>query len=490
MGTFAIKNDLEKRLFQLRRSVFCPAPPGVGCIAEQGAEDEAVLLLEELSGRPVDESLRIQPFPPHILIKIHQRAEARRFVEYRVLGISLSCLLFVKRKPAVGHDVGRIFVGGEARHAGFFHPVAAPRVDVETGLRTEGGNQVVPGGIAVGVSPKIGLQALSEGFRTHLPGEHVHHDGRLVVDDVAVDEPGVLQIVERTPDRIGTDRAVLRISRRIVRLQVVQPVVDGREGRPDYLRSEPVGEYLLGPYVVEPFHRHIVAEPHMGGLVGDELCPVEQFVHGGRRTKENAPVVVERGSGMLHAAVLEIGQHDEIVFCKRIGDAGVFLHKREGVEDQPEDVGLLGQSGGIGLPVIHRDGPAAAFCEGALELSGHEREEIGAERLGLREADGLAVVGFRRLLLDIGIGHGRPIVRNGQRQRVPGLEVRLVEAGKERARAVGNQQRVEEIVSPVERPVSRRKSDFDAVLPFDRVSLTDYNVFIFNVYEWRISIDA
>ena len=216
-------------------------------------------------------------------------------------------------------------------------------------------------------------------------------------------------------------------------------MVHFRIGRADHLGGEPVGEDFLGPDIVEPFHRHIVAEPHVGRFMRDQLRATEQFVGRGGCAQEDAPVIVERGTGMFHTAVLEVGQHNEVVFGKRIGDTGIFFQIIQRIKDQREYLGLLGQFLRIGFPVIHRKGPSGAFGKGTFEFSGHKGEKIGAERLRFREADGLAPVVFLGFFFDIRIGNGRPTIRNGKRQRIPRLEVRLVEAGKQRARAVGDE---------------------------------------------------
>ena len=222
-----------------------------------------------------------------------------------------------------------------------------------------------------------------------------------------------------------------------------------RKGRTDDLRGKPVGKDLLGPDIVEPFHGDVVAEPHVGRLMGDELRPVEQFVSRRLGPQKDATVIVERGTGMFHAAVLEIGQHNEVVFGEGIGDARIFFHEIERIEDQGEDSGFLGQFGGIGLPIIHGDGPAIPFGEIAFKTPRDERKKIRAERLGLGEADRLASDRVRRLLFNVRIRYGGPVFRYGKRQLVTGFQVRLVEAGEERAGAVGHEQRIEKFIASI-----------------------------------------
>ena len=130
----------------------------------------------------------------------------------------------------------------------------------------------------------------------------------------------------------------------------------------------------------------------MGRLVRDQLGAVEQLLLRGRLAQEDAAVVVERGAGMLHAAVLEVGQHDEIILGKRVGDAGIGFHIIERVEDEPENGGFLGQFRGIRFAVVHRYGPTVFRGHIALKTAGDKGEEIRAQRFGLCKGDAAPAV--------------------------------------------------------------------------------------------------
>lgn len=56
----------------------------------------------------------------------------------------------------------------------------------------------------------------------------------------------------------------------------------------------------------------------------------EEVIHRGVRAEENAAVVVERGAGVFHTAVLEVGQDHEAVLRERVGDAHHIISLRDG----------------------------------------------------------------------------------------------------------------------------------------------------------------
>ena len=110
----------------------------------------------------------------------------------------------------------------------------------------------------------------------------------------------------------------------------VEFVVDRRKARVDDPCGHEVREHLLEPHVVEPFHRHEIAEPHVCGLVGDEACAPEQ-VHVRRRfVEQQAAGAVKNCTGVLHAVVLKRRDQREVEFLERVVDAGVVLEPVDG----------------------------------------------------------------------------------------------------------------------------------------------------------------
>ena len=295
----------------------------------------------------------------------------------------------------------------------------------------------------------------------------LHHDGSFLIDDRAVERARLAEVVEGLPDGVRARRPVHGIRRRVVGKEEAEVVVHLGKGGVDDLRRHEIGEDLFRPHVVEPVHRHEVAEPHVGGLVGDEGGAPEELVLGGRGVEHEARLPVEDRAGMLHAAVLKRGDEHEVELVERVRDAGVVFEPRQRRRVEVEDgVAVAGELFGVGLAVIHRHRPPVAHGGLRLEAARGEGEEVRRERLRLGEAEGRAVA--RRVRLrDRPVRHGLPAFGHVEREAEPRLQVRLVEDREGKAGAVGDEERVEEVVVPVERALSRDEADGDRVLPFD-----------------------
>ena len=226
----------------------------------------------------------------------------------------------------------------------------------------------------------------------------------------------------------------------------------GKRGVDDAGRHE-VGERLLQPDVVEPLHRHEVAEPHVRRLVGDEAGAAEMGVLRGALVEQQRVLVVEDGAGMLHAAVLKRRHEHEIELLERERDARVVLEpgQRGGVEVE-DGVGVAQQAVAVGLAVVHGHPPPVAFRRLHLELPGREGEQVAADGRRFGEVEPRPAVadlmGGERP-----VGHRAPPGRHVEAQPEPRLQVRLVEQRQGDARPVGHEQRVEEVVPAVERSV-------------------------------------
>lgn len=122
--------------------------------------------------------------------------------------------------------------------------------------------------------PEIGLEAELEFLFTDERFEISHHDGCFLIEDRAVDTAGIFQIVERLLDGVRPFAAIDIVGRRVVGQQEAKVVIDLREGRARHFRRHKIGEHLLQPHIVEPFHCDQVSKPHVGRLVGDE-APTE-----------------------------------------------------------------------------------------------------------------------------------------------------------------------------------------------------------------------
>ena len=165
---------------------------------------------------------------------------------------------------------------------------------------------------------------------------------------------------------------------------------------------------------------------------------------------------------MLHAAELESGQDDEVLFVEGAGHAGVGLEPVECGGALSEDRVQLGDLLRVGFAVIGRQRAPLAVVSPLLETSRSEGEEIRAQRTCRCEVERLSVGPFF-LFRDTRIRHTNPFGRQFERKREDGLQVGLVEAREDRPRTVGHGEGVEEVVVAVERLIARSESHADRV---------------------------
>ena len=98
------------------------------------------------------------------------------------------------------------------------------------------------------------------------PVAHVRvEDGALVeaLDHLLVEGVGRPEVVG---GRAG-ERDLDVVGRRVVLQEKSHVVIDRRKRRVDDLRRHEIREDLFHPHVVEPLHRHQIAEPQVRGLV-------------------------------------------------------------------------------------------------------------------------------------------------------------------------------------------------------------------------------
>ena len=170
---------------------------------------------------------------------------------------------------------------------------------------------------------------------------------------------------------------------------------------------------------------------------------------------------------MLHAAELESGQDDEVLFVEGAGHAGVGLKPVECGGALSEDRVQLGNLLWVGFAVIGRQRAPLAVVSPLLETSRSEGEEIRAQRTCRCEVERFSVGPFF-LFRDTRVRHTNPFGRQFERKREDGLQVRLVEAREDCPRTVGHGEGVEEVVVAVERLIARSESHADRV--FARLS--------------------
>ncbi len=147
--------------------------------------------------------------------------------------------------------------------------------------------------------------------------EHAQQARRLLVNDRAVGRLGIFQIRDLLIDRRRAVRRVDPVGQRLDRLIEALPHRLRRLHFRQRVVRHVLREAFLEPEVVEPAHRHQIAEPLMGQFVQHRFRAPVVIVHRRHGPEQNHVFVEKRRAGMLHPAVGKSGDQHLIVFRER-----------------------------------------------------------------------------------------------------------------------------------------------------------------------------
>ena len=98
-------------------------------------------------------------------------------------------------------------------------------------------------------------------------------------------------------------------------------MVDIRKARIDDLGCHETGKHFLRPYIVKPFHRDQVAEPHVRRLVRNQPGTPEQTSFRRRFIEKQAGCAILDRADVFHTPVLERRNQGEPELLERIASA-------------------------------------------------------------------------------------------------------------------------------------------------------------------------
>ena len=212
------------------------------------------------------------------------------------------------------------------------------------------------------------------------------------------------------------------------------------------LGSHETGQHLFRPYILEPLGRYQITKPQVGCLVGNQFCTTELLLLGSELIEEDTTVAQMDGTWVLHTAKLIAWQDDESeLLTERIGDARITFHPLQGSSGLVEHLVELGHLLRIGLTIEGTHGATIACTSLLLEVSCHERVEVGGQRT-------TAVA-----------GHGLPSVWGFDVRQISCSQIRLVEAGIDGAGMIGHEQGVHIVLMTVQRLVVTGEVQLDLV---------------------------
>ena len=362
--------------------------------------------------------------------------EAERDLEHRGHAVRRALhLLHGAREDAV---VPR-HVDLDLRMTGPHHHLVERASEAATGDLLEGTQQIARLDDAPRVAIEVRGDALPEERVAELGTEDVQHEAALLVE-MAIEE------IERRVVVLAHDRAAIapvrlgQVRREVVFYAVFVLVTAERLLAPHVLHER--GEALVEPALRPVAARHVVAEPLVRELVGDEV--VARHVDGSARVEQD--VLVHRGGGgVLHAAEDEVAHHDLRVLVPRIRHAGELGEERHHVRRAAErsapvllaalrhEIGERHLATHVGAR-CGREGHAVAEDR---ELAGHDGDEVARVRVVHPPVEGLGA-GLRVLCLagQLAVREHGKTGGNGDAGLGRHLDVRLVVARKDVTRVL------------------------------------------------------
>jgi hypothetical protein len=252
----------------------------------------------------------------------------------------------------------------------------------------------VPQIASLGVPVRVGLEveadALAEALDAEVHLEHAQQRPALLVGQHVEHAVAVLGRLDRELDRaragqrVGLERCAALEAER----GPAQPVGTERVAARDLHEG---GEGLVEPDPVPPSHRHQVAEPHVGDLVGDDIGERLQFVLRCRlRIGQQQALAIGDAPEVLHRARGEVGQRQHVELVGGVRDPVVVLvpAERERADLQPErrEVSLARYVDDAHRHSVDVDGV------GGLERPDDECHEVGAHHHRRPERDDVLAV--------------------------------------------------------------------------------------------------
>ena len=193
-------------------------------------------------------------------------------------------------------------------------------------------------------------------------------------------------------------------------------MVDAGEGRLEHLVRHEGREALLQPDVVEPGHRHEIPEPHVRGLVRDEVGAARLAQARDLAAEERRRLAVEDAARVLHPREGEV-RHDHEVELLRRG-RGFRSSPRASASAtrcrRKSSAACLSASCRLTAPRVEAQAPPGDRPRPLDEGPGRKGEEVGRDRLRRPGSD--ADAGRRRGPRRVAIG-ALPITRHSFRRR-------------------------------------------------------------------------
>ncbi len=273
---------------------------------------------------------------------------------------------------------GQSHLGPEGVDPGRFEPRFRPVRQLPAARPLERSEQVGERRVGVGIGLEVLAQADTERLEAD-PGDELLEDRRaLGIRDPVEVEHRRRAVGDGPRHRVGRRQLVLLVAPGLLARAERRPRIAEAGGFDERDMGHVVGERLVEPDVVPPAHRHEVAEPHVGHLVGDDLGPrlARRVGHPG---PEDELVGDRHAADVLHRPGVELRHEDLVVLAERVGDLEQSVVVVEGLVRRLED--LLGfEERGEGLPAMDAERDPVVVVGHRVVAPGGEGEEVRRDR--------------------------------------------------------------------------------------------------------------
>ena len=415
--------------------------------ADLGVRQVLVIEQEQRRTCPANKFRNLGPRSCHIhldAVRTHQGAGVVEVVEADAQPVRAGHLFSADRVRCVlPHDNRTVLPGvvgfrfrNQDGHAGGLQPLPGPQGHVASGCCGQRGEQVRERRVAEGVVAEVAAGRFDERLETDVGHQLLQHGGALGVGDAVEVLFRRFEVGDVRHDRMGGGQLVLDVGPGLAPVCKADPGV-GEVGGPVYGQgAHVVSERFLQPQIVPPLHGDQVAEPHMGHLVEDRVCPclVLRF---GCLGPEDVGLGERHKPGILHRTEVVFRDERLVVLAERVRVGEQVMEVVQPAFGHLENVlrvevfgeggtAICGQRHLQGGSVVERAGPVII---GPVVRTGQHCGDVGGDALcGCELPACQAAVQAGACGFDA-VGGYLPSFRCGHGEGEGGLQVRLLEVG-------------------------------------------------------------
>ena len=176
------------------------------------------------------------------------------------------------------------------------------------------GPEVSTGGVGVSELLEVVCHSFLEVVGTNVGLDHSQNTGPFAVADLVKQLLDFCGVADFGLDRMGALQAVSSLGSGGLCPDKVLPDGPLWIGGVDGFLAHECREAFIEPYVIPPFHRDEIAEPHVGNLMGNDACNRFLGLDGRVLVNVQAYLSIGYSAPVFHCAVREFRDSDLVEF--------------------------------------------------------------------------------------------------------------------------------------------------------------------------------